>query len=79
MIFAARQFDVWALMRLDYVAAALGHDIAADVRADIEGVARVCLMMGSESSTLRRRYGAEALDYLRRLTRPDALNAEAAN
>jgi hypothetical protein len=60
------------------VAAALQHDAAADVRADVEAVARVCLTLGGEESTMRRRYAAEALDYLRRLAKRDALTAEVA-
>ncbi len=77
IVFRARDLDVWVLMRLDYIAAALHHDPAADVRADAEGVAMVCLTLGDGDSTLRRRYAAEALDYLRRLARRDALTVEA--
>ncbi|HEV2722427.1 MAG TPA: hypothetical protein VG323_20570, partial [Thermoanaerobaculia bacterium] len=55
-IFAAELYDVWVLNRLDYVAAALHHDYAADVRADVEAVAVACLMLGRENSTMRRRY-----------------------
>lgn len=76
-VFAARSFDVWAIFRLDYVAAALHHDPAADVRIDVESLARVCLTIGGENSTMRRRYAAEALDYLRRLAKRDAVTTEA--
>ena len=79
VIFAARHLDVWALMRLDYIAAALHHDAAADVRVEVEGVAMVCLTLGDENSTLRRRYAAEALEYLRRLALRDAMTVEAAD
>lgn len=79
VVLRAREFDVWALMRLDYVAAALHHDSAADVRAAVEAVACVCLTLGGEDSTMRRRYAAEALDYLRQLAMRDGLTAEAAD
>jgi tetratricopeptide (TPR) repeat protein len=79
IVFAAGLYDVWVLDRLDYVAAALHHDPGADVRGDVEAVAVVCLMLGREDSTMRRRYAAEALDYLRRLAKRDALTPEAAD
>jgi len=79
VIFRARLFDVWTLMRLEYIAAALHHDAEADVRAEVEGVARVCLTLGDENSTLRRQYAADALDYLRRLALRDELTAEVAD
>jgi len=77
-IFRAGLHDVWVIARLDYVAAALRDDAAADVRGDVEAVAHVCFLLGDEQSTMRRRYTAEALDYLRRLAKRDELTAEAA-
>lgn len=77
LVFAAGLYEVWVLDRLDYLAASLHHDPAADVRGDVEAVARVCLMLGNENSTMRRRYAAEALDYLRRLAKRDELTPEA--
>jgi tetratricopeptide (TPR) repeat protein len=79
IVFGAGLYDVWVLNRLDYVAAALHHDPAADVRGDVEAVAVACLMLGRENSTMRRRYAAEALDYLRQLAKRDALTVEAAD
>lgn len=79
VIFRARLFEVWTLMRLEYIAAALHYDAEADVRAEVEGVARVCLTLGDENSTLRRQYAAEALDYLRRMALRDKLTAAAAD
>jgi tetratricopeptide (TPR) repeat protein len=79
LVFAAGLYEVWVLDRLDYIAAALHHDPASEVRADVEAVAVVCLMIGRENSTMRRRYAAEALDYLRQLAKRDALTAEAAD
>jgi hypothetical protein len=70
---------VWVLYRLDYIAAALHHDPGADVRADLEGVAVACFVLGRENSTMRRRYAAEALDYLRRLAKRDELTAQRAD
>lgn len=77
-IFRAGLYDVWVLARLDYVAAALRDDPTADVREVIEAVAHVCFLLGDEHSTMRRRYAAEALDYMRRLAKRDELTAEAA-
>jgi len=77
-IFHAGLYDVWVLDRLDYVAAALRHDPTADVREVVEAVAHVCFLLGDERSTMRRRYAAEALDYMRRLAKRDELTAEAA-
>lgn len=79
VVFRARLFEQWAIFRLDYIAAALHDDPGANVRADVEAVARGCLMLGGEQSTIRQRYAAEALDYLRRLAIRDALTAEAAD
>jgi hypothetical protein len=78
VVFRAGLHDVWVLDRLDYVAAALRDDAGADVRAEVEAVAHVCFLIGDEQSTMRRRYAAEALDYLRRLAKRDALTAEVA-
>jgi hypothetical protein len=77
-IFCAGLHDVWVIARLDYVAAALRDDAAADARGDVEAVAHVCFLLGDEQSTMRRRYAAEALDYLRRLAKRDELTADAA-
>jgi len=66
------------IARLDYVAAALRDDPTADVREVVEAVAHVCFLLGDEQSTMRRRYAAEALDFLRRLAKRDELTAEAA-
>lgn len=79
VVFNARLFDVWAIFRLDYIAAALHDDPAANLRAEVELVAHVCLTLGGAESTLRRRYAAEALEYLRMLAIRDALTAEAAD
>jgi tetratricopeptide (TPR) repeat protein len=77
-VFHAGLHDVWVVDRLDYVAAALHNDPAADVRGDVEAVAHVCFLLGDEQSTMRRQYAAEALDYMRRLSKRDELTAEAA-
>jgi len=77
-VFKAGLYDVWVLDRLDYVAAALRDDAAADVRGVVEAVAHVCFVIGDEYATMRRRCAAEALDYLRRLAKRDALTLEAA-
>lgn len=79
VVFSAGLYDVWVLYRLDYVAAELHHDPAADVRPEVEAVAVVCLILGRENSTMRRRYAAEALDYLRQLAKRDAVTTEAAD
>jgi tetratricopeptide (TPR) repeat protein len=79
VVWAAGLYEVWVLDQLDYVAAALHHDPLADVRGDVEAIARVCFMLGGESSTMRRRYAAEALAYLRQLAKRDALTAAAAD
>ena len=79
VIWAAELYEVWVIVRLDYVAAALHDDSAADVRGDVEAIARVCFMLGRENSTMRRRYAAEALQYLRQLAKRDALTADAAD
>jgi len=78
VVLRAGLHDVWVLDRLDYVAAALRDDPTADVRAEVEAVAHVCLVIGDEHSTMRRRYAAEALDYLRWLAKRDELTADAA-
>lgn len=72
VVFRAELFDVWCLLRLDFIAAALEDDEAADVRADVEMVARVAMTMAKDS-TQRRRFFAEACDYLRRLAIRDAI------
>lgn len=78
IIFAARQFDVWLEMRLDYVAAALADDVSADVRAELESVVHVCATLSATESTQRRIFAAEATQYLRQLAIRDALTFEAA-
>jgi len=78
VVFRAGLHDVWVLDRLDYVAAALRDNPTADVRAEVEAVAHVCFLIGDEQSAMRRRYAAEALDYLRRLGKRDELTADAA-
>lgn len=79
IVFRADLFDVWCLLRLDYIAAALAHDESADVRADAEGVARVAMTVGTKNSTQRRRFAAEACEYLRRVAIRDALTFEIAD
>lgn len=79
IVFQAGLFDVWCVVRLDYIATALAADECADVRADAEGVARVAMMMGTKDSTLRRRFAAEACDCLRRIANRDALTYEIAD
>jgi len=79
IIFGAGLFDVWSLMRLEYVAAALADDASADLRNDLETVARVCMTLSAKQSTERQRYAAEAMDYLRQLAIRDALTFEAAD
>jgi tetratricopeptide (TPR) repeat protein len=74
VIFTARLFDWWTIMRLDFVAAALDADPSAEVRHTLESVARVCY--SSQASPERSRHAAEALDYLRRLAVRDALTTE---
>jgi len=78
VVFRAERFDVWCVLRLDYIAAALAADECADVRADAEGVARVAMTVGTTDSTLRRRFAAEACDCLRRVATRDALTYEIA-
>jgi tetratricopeptide (TPR) repeat protein len=78
VIFAAKHFDVWLEMRLDYVAAALADDASADVRAELESVVHVCATLSATESTQRRIFAAEATDYLRQLAVRDALTCEAA-
>ena len=78
IIFAARHFDVWLEMRLDYVAAALADDGSADVRAELESVVHVCATLSATESTQRRIFAAEATGYLRQLAVRDALTFEAA-
>jgi len=77
IVFDAKLFDTWAIMRLDYVAAALADDEGADVRAELESVMRVCMTLNARESTLRQAFAAEALDYLRQLAIRDALTCEA--
>jgi tetratricopeptide (TPR) repeat protein len=79
IVFRADLFDVWCLLRLDYIAAALAHDESADVRTDAEGVARVAMTVGTKQSTQRRRFAAEACEYLRRVAIRDALTFEIAD
>jgi tetratricopeptide (TPR) repeat protein len=78
IVFQAGLFDVWCLLRLDYIAAALADDEAADVRADAEGVARVAMTIAAKDSTQRRRFIAEACEYLRRGALRDTLTFDAA-
>lgn len=77
VVFAAKMFNTWAIMRLEYVAAALADDEGADVRAELESVARVCMSLNATESTQRQAFAAEALDYLRQLAIRDALTCEA--
>jgi tetratricopeptide (TPR) repeat protein len=77
VMFDAKMFSTWAIMRLEYVAAALADDEAADVRAELESVARVCMTLNATESTQRQAFAAEALDYLRQLAIRDALTCEA--
>ncbi|HEV7485385.1 MAG TPA: hypothetical protein VGQ65_06850 [Thermoanaerobaculia bacterium] len=77
VMFEAKQFNTWAIMRLEYVAAALANDEGADVRAELESVMRVCMTLGATESTQRQVFAAEALDYLRQLAIRDALTSEA--
>jgi tetratricopeptide (TPR) repeat protein len=77
VVFAAKMFNTWAVMRLEYVAAALADDESADVRAELESVARVCMSLNATESTQRQAFAAEALDYLRQLAIRDALTCEA--
>ena len=78
IVFQAGLFDVWCLLRLDYIAAALADDGGADVRADAEGVARVAMTIGTTESTQRRRFTAEACNYLRLIATRDMLTYEVA-
>jgi tetratricopeptide (TPR) repeat protein len=77
IVFGAKMFNTWAVMRLEYVAAALADDESADVRAELESVARVCMTLNATESTQRQAFAAEALDYLRQLAIRDALTCEA--
>jgi tetratricopeptide (TPR) repeat protein len=77
VVFGAKMFNTWAVMRLEYVAAALADDESADVRAELESVARVCMSLNATESTQRQAFAAEALDYLRQLAIRDALTCEA--
>lgn len=78
IVFQAGLFDVWCLLRLDYITAALADDGGADVRADAEGVARVAMTIGTTESTQRRRFTAEACNYLRLIATRDMLTYEVA-
>ncbi len=62
VMFEAKQFNTWAIMRLEYVAAALADDEGADVRAELESVMRVCMTLNATESTQRQAFAAEALD-----------------
>ena len=77
IVFEAQLFDEWAIMRLDYIAAAIAHDASANVRADCEAVARVCMAVNAKDSNQRRQYAAEALAYLRQLAVRDTVTVEA--
>ena len=77
VVFEAKMFNTWAVMRLEYVAAALSDDEGADVRAELESVMRVCMTLNATESTQRQAFAAEALDYLRQLAVRDALTCEA--
>jgi tetratricopeptide (TPR) repeat protein len=79
VVFQAELFDVWCVLRLDYIATALAADECADVRADAEGVARVAMTVGKTDSTLRRRLTAEACDYLRIIAIRNMLTYEVAD
>jgi tetratricopeptide (TPR) repeat protein len=77
VVFDAKMFDTWAIMRLEYVAAALADDEGANVRTELESVMRVCMTLNATGSTQRQAFAAEALDYLRQLAIRDALTSEA--
>lgn len=77
IVFGASLFDEWAIMRLDYVAAALAADESADVKAELVTVAQVCLATSANRATVRQRYAAEAMAYLRQLAVRDAVTSEA--
>jgi tetratricopeptide (TPR) repeat protein len=77
VVFDAKLFEEWAIMRLDYVAAALDADPIADVQAELISVARVCTTLIANQSTARQRYAAEAMAYLRQLAVRDAVTCEA--
>ncbi len=79
VVFHAGMFDVWCVMRLDYISAALADDEGTDVRADAEGVARVAMTVAKRESSKRRQFAAEACEYLRRIAIRDALTLEIAN
>lgn len=79
IVFQAGLIDVWCLLRLDYIAAALADDESADVRADAEAVARVAMTMATKDANQRRRFIAEACEYLRRIAIRDALTFEVAD
>jgi len=77
VLFTAKLFDAWAIMRLEYVEAALADDEGADVRSELESVVRVCMTVSATETGQRQRYAAEAMDYLRQLAIRDALTSEA--
>jgi tetratricopeptide (TPR) repeat protein len=77
VVFGAKMFNTWAIMRLEYVAAALADDEGADVRTELESVMRVCMTLNTSKSTQREAFAAEALEYLRQLAVRDALTWEA--
>lgn len=76
IVFRAKLFEVWAIMRLDYVEAVLHDDESADVRGELESVANVSMMLDATGSTHRHQYAAEAMDYLRRVAQRDAVTRE---
>jgi tetratricopeptide (TPR) repeat protein len=76
VVFEAKLFDEWAIMRLEYAATALAADPSADVRVELESIARVCMTLGANTSNARRQYAAEAMAYLRQLAMRDAVTFE---
>jgi tetratricopeptide (TPR) repeat protein len=54
IVFGAKMFNTWAIMRLEYAAAALADDEGADVRAELESVMRVCMTLNATESTQRQ-------------------------
>jgi hypothetical protein len=64
-------------MRLDYASAALAADPAANIRRELEMVARVCTTLSTTARTMRRQYAADAMAYLRQLAIRDTVTLEA--
>jgi tetratricopeptide (TPR) repeat protein len=77
IVFDAKLYEEWCVMRLDYAAAALSVNPAADVRAELISVARISMTLMENQETARRRYAAEALAFLRQLATQNAVSYEA--